>query len=184
MPLIDGPLQSAFGVRATTDGTEDSAPITVLVVEDDAAVADVLCWAIEDLPGWRAEVVHDPLTAMERLGIVPRPSPRLQRAAPRPPATPVDLLLTDVNLPGMSGPALVTQLRRDPRRAHLPVLLMSATAPTAEAEAQLRRGEVTGFIAKPFDLDRLIETLEWAVGAGTGAEERSPAAADKGQRAA
>ena len=67
-----------------------------------------------------------------------------------------DLVITDIDLPGLSGFDLLDLLRRhpDPRAAAVPVLFMSAGAHRAEAE---RRGEA--FLAKPFDLDDALAAV-------------------------
>jgi DNA-binding response OmpR family regulator len=74
----------------------------------------------------------------------------------------IDVLLVDVNLPGISGLTLLDLLRRDPHWDEPPVLLMSARPDQAEISAALREGLVTRFLAKPFDLDRLVAEVHEA----------------------
>ena len=61
-----------------------------------------------------------------------------------------DLMLVDVMMPGMDGPATLASLRRTPRTAGIPVVFMTARAETQEIE-RLKALGAAGVIAKPFD---------------------------------
>lgn len=63
---------------------------------------------------------------------------------------PPDLILCDVMMPGMDGPATLARLRENPQTAHVPVVFMTARAQTRELEHFKSLG-ATGVIAKPFD---------------------------------
>jgi CheY-like chemotaxis protein len=63
---------------------------------------------------------------------------------------PPDLMLIDVMMPGMDGPATLASLRRTPRTADIPVVFMTARAQTQEIE-HLKALGAAGVIAKPFD---------------------------------
>lgn len=65
----------------------------------------------------------------------------------------IDLLVTDLQMPGMSGPELATHLRE--RHADLPVVLMSGWA---EATA-LELAQPFVFLRKPFRLQGLLEAI-------------------------
>lgn len=71
-----------------------------------------------------------------------------------------DVILTDIRMPGMSGIELFRELRR--LRPGVPVLLMTAFALENLIRDALRDGAYM-VIAKPFDLERLAETLRRAV---------------------
>jgi two-component system, cell cycle sensor histidine kinase and response regulator CckA len=68
----------------------------------------------------------------------------------------IDLVLTDVTMPGMSGYDLVERLRA--RAADLPVVFMSGYAehPMGSSAIAARR---TGYIQKPFQVETLVERL-------------------------
>jgi len=67
-----------------------------------------------------------------------------------------DLFLLDVMLPDGNGIDLCHQIRKDPRSSGLPVLIMSAHA----NEGAAKTCEAEGFIAKPFDLFTLLDTIK------------------------
>ncbi len=60
------------------------------------------------------------------------------------------LILLDVMMPGMDGPATLAQLRKDPRTADIPVLFMTARAQARELQQFIALG-ARGVISKPFD---------------------------------
>jgi two-component system cell cycle response regulator len=61
-----------------------------------------------------------------------------------------DLLLLDVMMPGLDGPATLQRLRADPALARIPVIFMTAKA-TPENATRLRALGAVAVIAKPFD---------------------------------
>lgn len=61
-----------------------------------------------------------------------------------------DLVVLDVMMPGMDGPAMVKRMRLDPALAHIPVIFMTAKS-SAEEAARFRELSAIGVIAKPFD---------------------------------
>ncbi|MFF3865291.1 SpoIIE family protein phosphatase [Micromonospora sp. NPDC001898] len=69
--------------------------------------------------------------------------------------TPFDLVLTDVMMPRLDGFGLVTALRAEPRTRHVPIVLLSARAGSAEAVAGLSVG-ADDYLTKPFSSEELI----------------------------
>ena len=61
-----------------------------------------------------------------------------------------DLLLIDLNLPGLDGLGLCRRLREDPSTAHLPIILTAA-----EIEDPQMAGVVDGLIRKPINRNLL-----------------------------
>jgi two-component system OmpR family response regulator len=61
-----------------------------------------------------------------------------------------DLILCDVMMPVMDGPATLARLRECPRTVNIPVVFMTARAQTRELEHFKSLGAI-GVIAKPFD---------------------------------
>jgi CheY-like chemotaxis protein len=61
-----------------------------------------------------------------------------------------DLILLDVMMPGMDGPATLVRLRERPQTKSIPVIFMTARAQPRELE-HFRRLGAEGVISKPFD---------------------------------
>ena len=61
-----------------------------------------------------------------------------------------DLILLDINLPGLSGFEVATKLRQHPDIAHVPVVALTAKTLKSDRETALVAG-CTGFISKPID---------------------------------
>jgi CheY-like chemotaxis protein len=116
----------------------DSAPMRVLVVEDEPNVGDVFI-------DYLLELGHEPTlvrTAEDALG---------RMASERP-----DAILLDLHLPGMSG---LEFLQLPPiRESGVPVVAVSGVATESQARECLRLGAVE-FVGKPLPLDRLQEVL-------------------------
>jgi len=77
-------------------------------------------------------------------------------------AQPVDLILSDWEMPGMDGLALLKWIRSNEKTAHLPFVMMTARLDEARRREVINAG-VTDFIVKPFSptnlLDKLISAL-------------------------
>jgi len=71
---------------------------------------------------------------------------------------PVDLVLTDYEMPGMSGLAVCATIKRIPALRHLPVVLMTGR-PSPELFGQAFAAGARAVITKPFDLNLLETTL-------------------------
>ena len=69
-----------------------------------------------------------------------------------------DIILTDVNMPGVSGLELCRRLKANDETAHVPVVLFSA-APQHELEGMARDCEADGFLSKANGLERLPNEL-------------------------
>jgi len=72
----------------------------------------------------------------------------------------VDLILTDLKLPGMDGLALLEKLKA--QNSHTPVVVMSAFSTVENAVEAMKRGAVD-FLPKPFSLDHLSVVVEKAL---------------------
>jgi signal transduction histidine kinase/ActR/RegA family two-component response regulator len=73
-----------------------------------------------------------------------------------------DVILLDINLPGLNGFEMLRLLRADPVTSHIPVLAISASA----LPNDIKRGREAGFfryITKPIKVDELTQTLSAAL---------------------
>jgi uncharacterized protein (TIGR02266 family) len=124
--------------------------IRVLLVEDNALVATMYSAALrrlsetEDLPALGVEVAGDGNAAYDRLLRTP----------------PIDVVLTDVFMPGLSGIGLVEKIRAEPSIAHMPVVVI--TSGGDREREQLASLGVALFLRKPVsyqDVAGAIRTL-------------------------
>jgi uncharacterized protein (TIGR02266 family) len=123
---------------------EAARPARVLVVDDNPHVLELYGFALGKLPERdrvEAELASNVPDALERLRRDP----------------PIDVLLTDLFMPGADGFALIEAVRGDPALARLPVVVLSAGG----AEAR-RRAEALGadlYLQKPVRFADLVSTV-------------------------
>jgi two-component system, OmpR family, alkaline phosphatase synthesis response regulator PhoP len=107
---------------------------TVLVVEDDPAIADLMRGILED-EGYCVLAASDGRAALETLG----------RHA-------CDMIFVDLMMPVMDGRTLRRALAAAPAHQHIPVVLMTAASHITDGD----RGQFAAVLRKPFDLDDVL----------------------------
>jgi PAS domain S-box-containing protein len=117
---------------------------TILVVEDEPALLGLVNRILLHL-GYTVVMAASPAQAITELDAHPRD---------------IDLLLTDVVLPGMSGPDLADRLRRS--HPGLRCVFMSGYPADHMAHTRIRDGEA-GFIEKPFSVQALATGIRAAL---------------------
>jgi DNA-binding response OmpR family regulator len=120
-------------------------PSTILVVEDDPVILDLLTVNFE-LEGYTVVRAVDGVDGLE------------QARAHRP-----DAVVTDVMMPKRSGIDLLRDLRADPELAYIPVVLLSARALATDIRDGLAAG-ADDYITKPFEPDDLVVRVEKLLG--------------------
>ena len=73
-----------------------------------------------------------------------------------------DLILMDINLPGISGIRALKILAEDPTTAHIPVIALSANAIPRDIEKGLEAGFFR-YLTKPIKVDEFMKTLDVAL---------------------
>lgn len=69
-----------------------------------------------------------------------------------------DLILLDINLPGMDGFTVFNHLRADPELAAIPCIALSANAMSSEIK-RARDAGFTNYLTKPLDVETLLSTI-------------------------
>lgn len=110
---------------------------SILVVDDEFYIVGLLADVLED-EGFRVHRAYDGVSALELAE-----------------HTPIDLVIADVMMPNLDGVTLAQRLRE--RHKDIRILLMSAAVPRVPQEF--------GFIAKPFDINELLDKLNEAASA-------------------
>jgi two-component system chemotaxis response regulator CheY len=75
----------------------------------------------------------------------------------------VDLIVTDINMPGMDGEELLLAVRGDALLSAIPVLVVSTDQTTARIEGMMANG-ANGYISKPFMPAALSEQMSRLLG--------------------
>src|SRR5439155_21255218 len=70
-----------------------------------------------------------------------------------------DLVITDYDMPRMTGFELVHALKRDPRTRDIPVMMLTARD-TRRDQAQMRAVGLTSYLVKPFSVDKCVAMVE------------------------
>lgn len=113
----------------------------ILLVEDDPDIQAVAQLALVAVGGFQVRICG---SGQEALASGPDFGP--------------DLILLDVMMPEMDGPATLSALRRLPQTSATPVIFMTAKAQRHEIAAYQSLGAI-GVITKPFDPMTLSSTL-------------------------
>jgi two-component system chemotaxis response regulator CheY len=72
---------------------------------------------------------------------------------------PVDMVITDINMPVMDGIQFIREVRGSGRHNSLPILILT-TETSQDKRDQARAAGGTGWIVKPFDPDKLISIIQ------------------------
>ncbi len=114
---------------------------TVLVVDDDPLILRVVATVL-DLEEYAVITVESAEEALAHLR-----------------ASPCDLVVSDVMMPGMDGFELCERIRSEPAHAKLPIVLLTAR----DSDEDRHRGTAVGgdaYLTKPFSPLELIDEIE------------------------
>lgn len=111
---------------------------TLLVVDDDVAIVEVLAEILE-YAGYRVVRAHNGQAALTCLA-----------------QAPADLVLSDVMMPQLDGPALCRRIQADPALRGIPVILMTAARHTSAPDGCVP----AAWLPKPFDINDVVATVD------------------------
>lgn len=74
-----------------------------------------------------------------------------------------DIILMDIHLPEMDGITATRIIKSDERNRDIPILALTASAMKGEEENLIAKG-FDGYVAKPIDRKRLLETITESLG--------------------
>lgn len=120
--------------------TQSTARKKILIVEDDAAVLEILSLTLRKA-GYevlKAEHALAAIFAMVRSG--------------------ADLVLTDIRMPIMDGLGLVRELKTHADSRHIPIIAMTGMD-TPESRAAALKAGCAGYITKPIDVPGLLNQI-------------------------
>lgn len=116
-------------------------PSTILYIEDDPASRSLVERTLR-YGGYRVLIAD---CARKGIDLAKREMP--------------DLILTDINLPDMSGREVTTMLRSDARFRTTPIVALTAMSMGEHRELAMAAG-LTGYLTKPVDVEGLLERVQ------------------------
>ena len=120
-------------------------PATILIADDSRTMRDMVRAALEA----DHHTVVEALDGRQALAVAE--------------AQAADLVITDVNMPGMDGLALVRALRERERYRFTPILVLT-TEHGDDIKQRGRAAGATGWLVKPFDPERLRQAVRKVLG--------------------
>ena len=146
-PDIPAPSGPPAPVEAPAAGPPGArAQHRVLVVDDESSIREMLSKTLA-LAAYEVDTAPDAAAALDLL---------------RDPATPYDLLIADLKLPGIDGLTLIRQVRE--MRSTLPIIIITGFSTKASAIQAVNLG-VSGYLTKPFRVPEVLAAAAKAMGA-------------------
>ncbi len=112
----------------------------IMTIDDSKTMRDMLMFTLADA-GYEVMQGVDGQNGLDVLG-----------------DTPVDVVITDINMPIMDGYDVIRNLRKNPVHAGTPILVLTTEADT-EKRQLAREAGATGWMVKPFDPEKLLATV-------------------------
>ena len=143
-PVSDGAAEP----RGETSGEPGGGVGRILVCDDTEQIRRLIRVNLE-LDGYEVVEADDGPAALEILQDVSQPLP--------------DVITLDVVMPRRDGWWTVSTIRADPRLAHIPIVLVTASTQDSD-RAHAERADVDEFVAKPFAPQELLTKIEALAG--------------------
>ncbi|MBD3893121.1 chemotaxis response regulator CheY [Hydrogenophaga sp.] len=118
-----------------------ASPMKFLIVDDFSTMRRIVRNLLKELGHADADEAEDGVVAMNKLR-----------------AGGFGFVVTDINMPNLNGFELLTEIKKDEKLKHLPVLMVTAEA-RKEDIVMAAKGGAAGYIVKPFTKATLEEKL-------------------------
>jgi two-component system, chemotaxis family, chemotaxis protein CheY len=134
-------LEPAPAVQAENDSEADAgAARTILTIDDSRTMRDMLRLAL----GGAGFTVVQAVDGQDGLKVLPQ--------------QPVDVIITDINMPKLDGYGVIRAVRSDPTYDDTPILVLSTEAEQGSKDIANEAG-ANGWIVKPFDPEGLVKLI-------------------------
>lgn len=112
----------------------------ILIADDSESIREILAFSLENA-GYQVLVAKDGLDALRFFD-----------------GSPIDLLLTDYHMPNLNGLELIVKIRQIENYKFMPILVLT-TEKQVEIIREARDSGATGWLLKPFNTEKLLQTL-------------------------
>lgn len=118
-------------------------PIDVLIVDDSAAIRKILQRVLTQTEVQLGQV-HEAGDGVEALNVLK--------------ANPVNLILSDINMPNMDGLQLLSQIKAQDAYKSVPVIMITTEGNQTKVMEAVQLG-AAGYVRKPFTAEQIKEKL-------------------------
>jgi two-component system, chemotaxis family, chemotaxis protein CheY len=112
----------------------------IIIADDSESIREILAYSLENA-GYEVLVARDGLDALRFFD-----------------GRPIDLLLTDYHMPNLNGLELIVKVRQIENYRFIPILVLT-TEKQVDMIREAKDSGATGWLLKPFHVEKLIQTL-------------------------
>lgn len=116
----------------------------IMTVDDSSSVRQMVAFTLKDA-GYEVLEASDGVDALGKL------------------AGPVDMIITDLNMPNMDGLELIKKVRAMPACKFIPIIMLT-TESQADKKQEGKQAGATGWIIKPFKPEQLLGVVKKVLG--------------------
>jgi two-component system chemotaxis response regulator CheY len=117
----------------------------ILAVDDSASVRQMVAFTLKSA-GYEVVEAIDGKDALAKIG-----------------TKPVNMVITDLNMPNMDGFGLIKALRADAKYKFIPIVMLTTESQDGK-KAEGKAAGATGWIVKPFKPDQLLAVIKKVLG--------------------
>ena len=117
----------------------------ILTVEDSTSLREMIAFVLKEA-GYKVLEAKDGQDALDKIN-----------------GTPVDMVITDLNMPVMNGIELTKSLRATPKYKFIPIVFLTTESQVQKKDAAKEAG-ATGWIVKPFKPEQLLKVIKRVLG--------------------
>jgi two-component system, chemotaxis family, chemotaxis protein CheY len=140
-PVIESaPQQDTVSGETPAEASTEAAPKTILTIDDSRTMRDMLRLAL----GGAGFTVVQAVDGQDGLKVLPQ--------------QPVDVIITDINMPKLDGYGVIRAVRADRAYDDTPILVLSTEAEQGSKDIANEAG-ANGWIVKPFDPEGLVKLI-------------------------
>jgi two-component system, chemotaxis family, chemotaxis protein CheY len=118
---------------------------TIMTVDDSVSIRQMVSFTLKG-GGYEVVEASDGKDALMKLGRFP-----------------VNMVITDLNMPNLDGIGLIREVRRDPAYKFVPIVMLTTESQDSKKQEGKSAG-ATGWIVKPFKPEQLLAVVKKVLG--------------------